>query len=173
MCLHRLVLPYRFGPSISFGPFHILLALSYPFDPFISYWSLHILWVLPCPFDPFISLWVRPLVRRVADLEITTYYTRMLPLSSPLYTKLDETYQSYLHAVQENNDHQLGPPMIHRYKAMLDYLMGEERLKAKAGLAPQNGTPEQVMQELETNPAFGDINAVVDAFGHYKMQKNT
>ena len=109
--------------------------------------------------------------RRLADLESTTYYTHMLPVSNPLYTKLENTYQSYLHAVQQNKDHLLGPPMIHRYLAMLEYLVGEESLKTKPGLAPLLATASEFVTALKENQSFADLDVVVDAFGHCKIHK--
>ncbi len=50
--------------------------------------------------------------RRLADLESTTYYTHFLPVAHPLHAQMEETYQSYLHAVQENKEHKLGPPPL-------------------------------------------------------------
>ena len=109
--------------------------------------------------------------RRLADLQSTTYYTHMLPTDSPLYRKLNDTYQSYLHAVQQSKDHQLGPPMIHRYTALLEFLSTEETLRAKSGLAPLMATLDSFLNELKNNPTFTEIESVVDAYGHCKIHK--
>ena len=74
--------------------------------------------------------------RRLADLESTTYYTHFLPVAHPLHAQMEETYQSYLHAVQENKEHKLGPPTTHRYKAILEFIAKQAPLKSKDGLAP-------------------------------------
>ena len=61
--------------------------------------------------------------------------------------------------------------MIHRYKVMLEFIAKHEPLKSKEGLAPLVASVEGFLNDLKSNPAWGDIDAVVDAFRHCKVQK--
>ncbi len=91
--------------------------------------------------------------RRLADLESTTYYTHFQPVAHPLHAQMEETRQSYLHAVQENKEHKLGPPMIHRNKVMLEFIANHEPLKSNEGLAPLFASVEGFLNDLKSNPA--------------------
>ncbi len=54
---------------------------------------------------------------------------------------------------------------------MLEFIAKHEPLKSKEGLAPLVASVEGFLNDLKSNPAWGDIDAVVDAFGHCKVQK--
>ena len=59
----------------------------------------------------------------------------MIPINSELFKLLEEIYQGHLTQASQNKQHQMGPPAIHRGRALLDRVVAaEENLKQKEGL---------------------------------------
>ena len=54
---------------------------------------------------------------------------------------------------------------------MLDFLANEESLKSKPRLGPLLATVEGFLAEMKSGQTLADIDSIVDAFGHCKIQK--
>ena len=105
---------------------------------------------------------------RLRDLEAINYYTHVVPTQAPIYKALDEIYQGSLYTVSQNKEHKLGPPMIHRGKALLDQVVGaEEALKEKENLKAMWPVVREVLESL--NNETMDIDEAANIIGHCKM----
>ena len=72
---------------------------------------------------------------RLRDLEAINYYTHVIQAQSNIYKCPEETYHCCFLTVSQNKEHNLGQPMIHRGKVLLDQVAaGEETPKGKEGL---------------------------------------
>ena len=105
---------------------------------------------------------------RLRVLEAISYYKHVSPTESNKYKTLEEAYQGYLYTVSQNKEHNMGPPMIHRGKALLDQVVvAEEALKEKEGLKVMWPVVRKVRDELNTTNM--DIDEAANIFGHRKM----
>ena len=107
---------------------------------------------------------------RLRDFQAIKYYTHVLPTQSTMYKAMEETYQGYLCTVPQNKNHKLGPPMIHRGKALFDHVgAGEEALKEKEELkAMRPAVKEVVVAELAFANPYIETERAANIFGHCK-----
>jgi len=106
--------------------------------------------------------------RRLNDLEATNYYTHMIPTSSEMCMHIDQVYQGYLVTAQENKEHTMGPPAIHRGIALLRQVMKmEESLQKKDGLKVMWPVVKAALDEL-TQPE-GELSDAQSIVGHCKI----
>jgi len=106
--------------------------------------------------------------RRLSDLEATSYYTHVIPTNSPMYTALDNIYQSHLYTVSLDADHTMGPPMNHRGMEMLkQVLQAKESLSDKDGLKDLWPVVQNVVDQFEAEDM--DIEGIANIIGHCKV----
>jgi len=104
---------------------------------------------------------------RLRDLEATNYYTHVIPTNSLMFKTLDDVYQGYLY-MQENKEHTLGPPMIHRGIAMLEQVLkAQEGLKEKEGLKDMWPVVAKAVPEIKASDM--DIEGAASIIGHCKV----
>ena len=106
--------------------------------------------------------------RRLNDLEATSYYTHMIPTSSEMCMRIDKVYQGYLVTAQEDREHNMGPPTIHRGIALLEQVMKmEESLQKKDGLKAMWPVVKTALDELKREET--ELSEAQSIVGHCKI----
>jgi hypothetical protein len=106
--------------------------------------------------------------RRLNDLEATSYYTHMIPSSSEMCMRIDKVYQGYLVTAQEDREHNMGPPTIHRGIALLEQVMKmEESLAKKDGLKAMWPVVKAALEELKLEGT--ELSEAQSIIGHCKI----
>ena len=106
--------------------------------------------------------------RRLNDLEATSYYTHMIPSSSEMCMRIDKVYQGYLVTAQEDREHNMGPPTIHRGIALLEQVMKmEESLQKKDGPKAMWPVVKAALDELKLEET--ELSEAQSIVGHCKI----
>ena len=106
--------------------------------------------------------------RRLNDLEATNYYTHVIPSKSDMCMQIDQVYQGYLVTVQQNKEHNLGPPTIHRGIAMLrQVLKMEESMVAKTGLKAMWPVAQAALSTMTSEDT--ELEEAASIIGHCKI----